>query len=102
MWLSVFLTLSSPTRKEKPKHYLINAVVRYFMLSSLLYASGSFLLGMFVGSSQDPQLGTFHYNSHHVVNELLHFWLLVFWKSTPHRPLYLVTIRGSPLGQESK
>lgn len=72
--------------------YLINAVVRCFILSSPVYmfkADFSFFMGTLVGSSEAPQLSTFHCNSHDVANDLLPFWLLVSWKTTPYRPISL-------------
>lgn len=57
---------------------------------------------MFVGSSEAPQLGSFYCSFHNVTSELLPFWILAAWKSTPHRPLNLIPPPGSLLGQETK
>ena len=54
---------------------------------------------MFVGSSEAPQLGTFYCSSHDVTNELLPFWILASWKSTPHRPLTLYHPQAVYLGK---
>lgn len=84
--------------------YLINAVVRYFILFSPVYmfkADSSFFLRTFVGSLEAPRLSTLDCNSHDVANDLLPFWLLVFWKTTPYRPSSLPP-PDSPFEEESE